>query len=68
MGERYQLDVILTESYWDVRPLSFCYWAFNRHIIYLSVIISSLFFVSKLKLEPSVIMWMVPKVGKLVSC
>jgi hypothetical protein len=45
MGERYQLDVILTESYWDVRPLNFCYWAFDRHIIYLEIVVSSLFFV-----------------------
>jgi hypothetical protein len=45
MGERYQLDVIFTESYWDVRPLSCCHWAFDRHMIYFVMVVSSLFFV-----------------------
>jgi hypothetical protein len=43
--ERYKLDVILTESYRDVRPLSSCDWAFDRHMIYLAIILSPLSFI-----------------------
>jgi hypothetical protein len=45
MGERYQLDVILTESYQDVRPLCSRDWAFNCHMIYLAIVVSSLPFI-----------------------
>jgi hypothetical protein len=41
MGERYQLDVILTESYRDMQPLCFRDWAFYRHMIYLAIVVSS---------------------------
>jgi hypothetical protein len=53
MGERYQLDVILTESYWDVQPLSFCDWAFDCHMIYLAIVVLSLFFVLKTQVGAS---------------
>jgi hypothetical protein len=45
MGERCQLDVILTKSYRDVWPLSSRDWAFDCHMIYLTIVVSSLPFI-----------------------
>jgi hypothetical protein len=53
MGESYQLDVFLTESYWDVQPLSFRDWAFDCHMIYLAIVVSSLSFVLKTQVVAS---------------
>jgi hypothetical protein len=66
--ERYKLDVIFIESYQDMRPLSSHDWVFNRHMIYLAIVLSLCLLFLKLKLEPPVIVWMVPKVGKLMPC
>jgi hypothetical protein len=40
--ERYKLDVMFIESCWDVRPLSSHDWAFDRHMIYLAIVLLSL--------------------------
>jgi hypothetical protein len=40
--ERYKLDVIFIESYWDMRPLGSRDWAFARDMIYLVIVLSSL--------------------------
>jgi hypothetical protein len=53
MGERYQLDVILIESYRDVQPLSSHDLAFDRHMIYLAIVVSSLPFVLKTQVGAS---------------
>jgi hypothetical protein len=40
--ERYKLDVIFIESYRYMRPLSLHDWAFDCHMIYLAIVLSSL--------------------------
>jgi hypothetical protein len=40
--ERYKLHVIFIESYRDRRPLSSQDWAFDRHMIFLMIVPSSL--------------------------
>jgi hypothetical protein len=66
--ERCKLDVSYGEDYGHVRPLGLHDGAFDHHVIYLTVVLSLLFLFLKFRLEPLVIMWMVPKDGKLVLC
>jgi hypothetical protein len=51
--EGYKLDVIFIESYWDKRPLDSCDWAFNHHMIYLAIVLSSLALVPEIQVGAS---------------
>jgi hypothetical protein len=51
--ERYKLDIVLIESYRDVRLLSSHDWVFDRHMIYLVIVLSSLSFILKTQVRAS---------------
>jgi hypothetical protein len=51
--ERYNLDVIFIENYRDMRPLSSHDWTYDRHTIYLAIVLLSLPLVLKIQVGAS---------------
>jgi hypothetical protein len=51
--ERYKLDVIFIESYWDMQPLGSHDWAFDRQMIFLVIVLSSLPLILKTQVRAS---------------